>query len=179
MELCEAIQKRRSIRKYTDEPVSEADLDAILRAGLVTPSSKGLWPIEFVVVRDKENVIKTAQGRQGSSVTAAAADTVIVVIGDSEKADAWIEDGALAMGQMMLRATELGLGCVWIHCRNRFSEIVEDGERLSSEAYLKRHLGIPEKYSVLCMMALGHPAQELPGRSLDDADMAKIHRERF
>lgn len=49
----------------------------------------------------------------------ADADAAIIVIGDTEKSDAWIEDCSIAMILMQLEATELGIGSCWVQCRGR------------------------------------------------------------
>lgn len=52
MELLELLQKRRSIRKYTGEHIPEDKLERILQAGLLAPSSRAIYPVEFVVMGD-------------------------------------------------------------------------------------------------------------------------------
>ena len=60
MELIQMMQNRRSVRKYTGEPVGEEALKKVVQAGLLSESGKGLRPWEFIVVQDKEMLRKMA-----------------------------------------------------------------------------------------------------------------------
>ena len=79
-----------------------------------------------------------------------------MVTGDSELSDTWIEDCSIAMIIMQLQATELGVGNCWVQVRGRMLE--ETGE--VTEDLIKSKLGIEDKYSVECMLALGMPAED-------------------
>ena len=83
MELLEIMQKRRSVRKYTEEPVKDGDLKKILQAGLLAESGKGKRPWEFILVRDKETLHKMAGCREGRVKMLETADCAVVVLGDS------------------------------------------------------------------------------------------------
>lgn len=130
MELMDAILNRRSIRRYSGAEVSDAALHDILEAGLLAPSSHNLKPVRLVTVKDKAVLKQLARAKTAGSGMLEGASRAVVVIGDSEKSDAWIEDCAVAMTYMMLRATELGVASCWVQCRNRISQ-QKKGEPLS------------------------------------------------
>lgn len=104
------VQKRRSIRKFTDEEIKAEDLQTILRAALMSPTSKGTRAWHFVVVDDKSLLEKISLCRSMGSQFIAGAKVAIVVLGDREVTDAWCEDASLAAVTMQYQAADLGLG---------------------------------------------------------------------
>lgn len=174
MELLELIRNRRSIRKYSGEPIADEILEKILQAGLLAPSSRAIYPVEFVVTKDKTALNRLSECKPGSATMLADADAAVIVIGDAGKSDAWIEDCSLSMMLMQLEASCLGVGSCWVQCRGRKTL---DGE--STENYVRKLMGIPEHFGVLAVLALGIPAQEIEAHPLPCADNEKIHRGRF
>ena len=163
MELLKLLQSRRSIRKYTDEHISDETLEKILQAGLLAPSSRAIYPVELVAVRDKEMLRGLSECKAAGAAMLKNADAAIVVIGDTAKSDAWIEDCSITMTLMMLEATEQGVGNCWVQCRGRrTSEGTSTGERIKSL------LDIPDNFGVLAILSLGMPAEELAPRELPD-----------
>ena len=141
MELLEVMQKRRSVRTYTGESVAEKDITSILQAGLLSASGKAIRPWEFIVVRNKETLRNMSQCRVAGSKMLEAADCAVVVLGDEEKSDVWVEDCSVAMANMHLMADSLGVGSCWIQGRLREAP----GGR-TTEAYLRELLEFPENY---------------------------------
>ena len=163
MELLKLLQSRRSIRKYTDEHISDETLEKILQAGLLAPSSRAIYPVELVAVRDKEMLRGLSECKAAGAAMLKNADAAIVVVGDTAKSDAWIEDCSITMTLMMLEATEQGVGNCWVQCRGRqTSEGTSTGERIKSL------LDIPDNFGVLAILSLGMPAEELAPRELPD-----------
>ena len=163
MELLKLLQSRRSIRKYAGERISDETLEKILLAGLLAPSSRAIYPVELVAVRDKEMLRKLSECKAAGAAMLKDADAAIVVIGDTAKSDAWIEDCSITMTLMMLEATEQGVGNCWVQCRGRqTSEGTSTGERIKSL------LDIPDNFGVLAILSLGMPAEELAPRELPD-----------
>ena len=119
MDLLNVMQKRRSVRTYTEEAVTEEKLTCILQAGLLSASGKAIRPWEFIVVRNKEALKIMSQCRVTGSKMLASADCAIVVLGDEEKSDVWVEDCSVAMANMHLMADSLGVGSCWIQGRLR------------------------------------------------------------
>lgn len=130
MKLLEAMLNRRSIRDYNDKEIPDDMLHSILEAGLLSPSSRNLYPVELIIVKDKNMIYQLARAKTAGSGMLKNASCAIVVIGDSKKSDAWIEDCSLSMIYMQLRATELGIANCWVQCRNRISQ-QKKGELLS------------------------------------------------
>lgn len=117
MDFIEIAKKRYSVRKYQDKKVEEEKLDKILQAAHVAPTAANLQPIHLIVVQDKEGLVTLRKG-----VNFFGAPLAIIVCADHDKA--WVRpfdhkqttdiDAAILTDHMMLQATELGLGSVWI-----------------------------------------------------------------
>lgn len=156
MDLLDILKKRKSIRKYTDEEIPSETIDKILEAAKLAPSGRNKKPVKLIVVRDKETLEYLSNTRSHGSQLLAGANAAIVVTGDSELSDTWIEDCSIAMTIMQLKATELGVGNCWVQVRGRTLD--ETGEVTAD--LIKSKLNIEEKYSVECMLALGMPAED-------------------
>ena len=156
MELLDILRKRKSIRKYTEEEISQETIDKILEAAKLAPSGRNKKPVKLIVVRDKEALEYLSNTRSHGSQLLAGANAAIVVTGDSELSDTWIEDCSIAMTIMQLRATELGIGNCWVQVRGRMLEETNE----ITEDLIKAKLDIEDKYSVECMLALGMPAED-------------------
>ena len=169
MDFTQLIEKRRSIRKYTSGAISEENIKKIVRAGLLAPSSRNLKSAEFIVIKDREVLKKLKGVKSAGSGFLDQAAFAVAVIGDSEKADAWIEDCSLALIYMQLAATELGIGSCWIQCRLRQSSI----ENVSSEQYAREILGFADNFKLEAIMSFGMPDEEKPPCTQISED--KIH----
>ena len=156
MNLVDILKKRKSIRKYTDENISDEVLNQIIEAGKLAPSGRNKKPVKLIPIRDKETLEYLSNTRSHGSQILAGANAAIVVVGDSELSDTWIEDCSIAMMIMQLRATELGIGNCWVQVRGRYLD--ETGELTAD--LIKSKLNIEDKYSVECMLSLGMPAED-------------------
>lgn len=152
MELQEVLQRRRSIRKYTQEPVSKEDIDLLMHAAMSGPSACNKTPWEFYVITDEAVLEKLRNASRYSKIYAPLA---IVVCGSlsralpSQLAPYWIQDCSAATENILLAATDLGLGTVWcgIHPQKRAEERVREA------------LGLTEKHIPLNIIYVGHPDQ--------------------
>ncbi len=110
------IFSRRSIRKFTEEPVSEEQIEKLLRAAMQAPSACNEQPWEFVVIKDRE-VMKEIRAYQHFSMPLDTADCAIVICGDTKRQQYkgfWVQDCAAATQNLLLEAEYLGLGAVWM-----------------------------------------------------------------
>jgi len=119
MDALENIMTRRSVRRFLDQPVSDEDLETILRAGMAGPSCVNARDWCFLVTRDPRLLeqIAAANGRAADPLKGAKLG--ILVMGDLERAfppapDYWVIDGAIAAQNMILAAHALGIGSVWL-----------------------------------------------------------------
>lgn len=143
--------RRHSIRRYTDEPISAEDVKLILEAALLAPTSKSSRSWQFVVVEDKDMLQRLAQCKPTGAAPIERCSLAVVVAGDPELSDPWVEDASIAAVFMQLQAEDLGLGSCWIHVRGRFT-----ADNIPSEEYVQELLGMPETLPVLCVLTFGH-----------------------
>ena len=161
----ENILTRTSIRQYTDEPVSDAQIETLLRAGMAAPSARNLQPWSFVVVTD--STVRASLVTKGVNKMYAEAPCLIVVCGettmmrqphdapeDAEPQEVpngnWSVDCSAVTENILLAAHSLGLGAVWTACwpyEDRYAPV-------------KELLGIPEKVMPLAIIPVGHPAED-------------------
>lgn len=113
--MCSLPETRRSIRRYTGEPVSEEMLHTLLHAGFCAPSAKNCRPWEFVVVRSRDKLKCFSEHAQYQKMAEHAA-FAIVVCGDTRRLDhhdLLLNDCSAAVENILLAAHGLGLGAVW------------------------------------------------------------------
>jgi len=162
----DTIKKRRSIRQYTDQAVTDNQIRQLLEAAMAAPSGSNIQPWEFVVVKDPDVKRQLAQTHTWSSMAADAA-VVFVVCGNERASHHWVEDASVATENLLLAVTALGLGAVWVG-------IHPDADR---EAHVRRILDIPEGIRVLCLVPVGHPAESKPPRT--QYQESKVHYEKW
>lgn len=119
MDTLQAIMTRRSVRYYLDRPVSDEDLETILRAGMAGPSCVNARDWSFLVTRDPAVLEKMADANGRPAEPLKRAKLGILILGDLERAfrpapDYWVIDGAIAAQNMILAAQALGIGSVWL-----------------------------------------------------------------
>ena len=167
------IMKRRSIRKFKDEKLTGEQIQELVNAGLLAPTSKNNKAVELIVVDDIDTILKLKDCRNMGTIGLQTAPCAIVVIGDSEKSNVWVEDASIAASYIQLRAEDIGLGSVWIQMRNRVSE--SD----SSENEIRKLLNIPEKYGVLCILAIGYKDENKEAHTENDIEESREHYNKF
>ena len=160
---------RRSHRKFTEQEIDADDVRLILRAALMSPTSKGQRAWQFVVVDDKD-IEKLADAKDLGSQFLKGAPLAIVVLGDPVQNDCWVEDGSIAAISMQYQAEDLGLGSCWIQMRGRG---LSDGT--SADTVIRGILDIPENLSVLCVLAIGHKADERKPQNEDKLKWENVH----
>ncbi len=163
------LMTRRSIRSYTDEPVGQQDVEAILRAGMAAPSAGNQQPWHFVVIRDRATMERIMVVHPYSSMLAGAGVCIAVVADTALERHRgyWVQDCSAATQNILLAAHALGLGAVWLGVHPVKDRV--DG--------LAEILRLPEEAICLSLVSIGHPA-ESPGPA-DRYDPARVHRERW
>ena len=166
MELKEALLKRRSVRKFTEEAESEEMIQELLHAAMSGPSACNKKPWEFYVVTNPE---KLEELKGASKFTKMNSKLAIIVCGNLSRAlpmhfaNYWIQDCSSATENILLRVTDLGLGAVWcgIHPQKQ------------AEKKVRQILDIPQSQVPLNIIHIGHPAEELEAR--DQYEEKRIH----
>ena len=147
---------RVSTKKYTNTPIPQALLGAVLEAGLYAPTGMNNQKPIMVAVTDKAT--RDQLSAMNARILGAELDPfygapcVIVVLSDPD-CRTWVEDGSLVMGNLMNAATALGLGSCWIH---RAREMFDSPE---GKVLLKKW-GLPETLRGVGNCILGYCANE-------------------
>jgi nitroreductase len=146
------IQNRRSIRKYQDKAVEAETIDLLVEALLRAPTSMGKNSWDFVVVTDPSLLEQLSRAKPHGAAFLKNAPLGIVVCGDPQISDVWIENSSIASIYTHLAAASLDLGSCWIQIRER----PHDDSR-SAEAYIADMLNLPTHLRVLSIIAIGYP----------------------
>lgn len=170
MDFKELAQMRRSHRKFTEEEISAEEVQLILRAALMSPTSKSQRAWQFVVVDDKMDLEKLSDAKDLGGQFIKAAAMAVVVLGDPMQNDCWVEDGAIAAISMQYQAEDLGLGSCWVQMRGRG---LSDGT--TADEVIRGILDIPENLSCLCVVAFGHKADERKPQNEDKLKWENVH----
>ncbi len=163
--MTDAILARRSIRKYTDEPVSEEHITAMLEAAMSAPSGMNLKPWHFVVISERERLDRLGATTKSWGMLKEA-PLAVVVCGDpaiSEKY--WDQDSIAALENLLIAVSMLGLGGVWLGCH-------PNPERVGP---VREILGIPEPVVPIAVLSIGHPAEEKEPRTQYDGERVYRH----
>jgi nitroreductase len=163
--LVDTILARRSIRAYTDAPVSPDAVRTLLEAAMAAPSASNNQPWHFVVVTERRTLDALADAHPyGKMLT--RAPLCIAVCGDTSRAARfWVQDCSAATENLLLASTALGLGAVWLG-------VYPLDERVG---FVRRLLALPRTVTPLNLLALGHPAETKPPRTQYDA--TRVHRQ--
>ncbi len=169
------IAARKSVRSYTEEAVSDADIQAMLKAAMAAPSAMNVQPWSFVVINGRENMDKLAESLPYARMLTSA-PLAIVVCGnttiegrDGNKSEngSWALDCSAATENLLLAAEAMGLGAVW-------TGTYPVPDRIAA---VKAALGLPEDVMPLNVVVIGHPAgQDEPK---DKWNPEKIHYGRW
>lgn len=172
--MIEILRNRRSIRKYTNQPVEKEKNEILKEAVLRSPSSKNINPWEFIFVTEPETLQKLKDCKPHGITPLETAPLAVVICADETKNDVWIEDCSIASILLQLTAQSLGLGSCWVQIRNR-----QHSEKISSEKYIQQLLNIPEKYRVLSVIAIGYPVSARKVKTFEELEFEKVRTNHF
>jgi nitroreductase len=162
MDVLEAVEKRRSIRKYKPSGIPKEHLERILEAARLAPSAGNRQPWRFIVVRSPERKKLLAEASQ-KQMFLADAGAVVVALADPEASPKWFkQDVMIALEHMVLASISLGYGTCWI---GAFEEV-----------QVKQLLGVPERVSVVALLSVGLPdekPQPRPRKEFDEIFFAE------
>ena len=165
MEAMDAILSRRSIRKYTEQPVSDDAIDELLKAAMSAPSAGNQQPWQFVVIRER-SILDEIPKYHPYSAMLKEASVAILICGDlkSEKHKGyWVQDCSAATQNLLVAAQAQGLGAVWLGVYPREDRV----------AGIRKVLGLPEHIVPLSLIPVGHKGEEKPPANRYDA--SRVH----
>jgi nitroreductase len=169
MDALEAILTRRSIRSYTDQPVTDEVVDGLMRAAMAAPSAGNQQPWQFVLVRDRTLLSEIATISPYGGMLSSA-QLAVAVCGDlslERIGGFWVQDCSAATENLLVAANAMGLGAVWLG-------VYPVEERAAG---VRTRLGLPEHVVPLGIVSIGYPAEN-PGPA-DRYDRGRIHLERW
>ncbi len=147
MHVWDAIQTKRAIRDFKDEPLSEEHVERILQAGRRSQSSKNSQPWHFIAVQDKERLQKVSELGDWMGHVAGAALCIVIVVPEENERTIWhFFDAGQSASYMQLAATEIGVGS----CLGTIYKPQE----------AKDLLGIPDDHQTRIVISFGYPVDE-------------------
>lgn len=167
----ELAKKRRSHRKFTPEKIAEEQIQLLLDAALMAPTSKGLHSYSFCVVEKPELLLALSHSKAMGSQFVADAACAIVVLAEPEISDVWIEDASTAAMSILYQAEDIGLGACWVQIRER-----RDADGKDSEEVVRDILSLPASKRVVCLIALGHKGMERKEQNLEKIAALKTEK---
>ncbi len=162
-----AIYNRKSVRSFIkDRPVSDEDVQALIKAGMSAPSGKDTRPWEFVIINDRSILDKMAEELPTAKMLSQA-PMAIVVCGDTIRSSYWYLDCSAATENILLAAEAMELGGVWTAAypyRDRMATVI-------------KHTNMPAQVLPLVVIPIGYP---MGNHSVKDKyDEKKIHMNKW
>lgn len=165
--MVEFIFKRRSIRRFTVEPVGEATVQTLLEAAMAAPSSNNRKPWHYVVTKERAILDRLAQAHPYGKMLHQATLAIAVCADPRISPTAWVQDCSAATENILLAASTLGLGACWLGCHPH-----EDRKEA-----IRGILEIPQNIEILSLLAVGHPDEKKEPRTQFDARC--VHKGRW
>jgi nitroreductase len=166
-DLITTILRRRSIRKYTVDTVVEGDIKAMLEAAMAAPSSSNRKPWHFIVVTDRRTLNDLGKAHPYGKMLFEA-PLCIAVCGDRNISHrSWIQDCSAAAENLLLAATALDLGAVWLGVYPRENRVKA----------VREILKIPDPIVPLNLISIGHPGENKEPRT--QYDQLRVHQQHW
>jgi len=160
MDALDALLTRRSVRRYTDQPVSDESISRLMHAATSAPSARDQRPWRFIVVRDRALLGAVAAAEPNGSMIAHA-QAAVIVCSDLQLVTSegfWIQDCSAATENLLIAAHAEGLGAVWVGTYPR-EERVEG---------VREVFGLPPHVVPFAVVPLGYPVDSPPAASRFD-----------
>ena len=160
MDFLEVIEKRHSVRKYSDRLVEKELLDAIVKVAQTAPSSRNSKSSAFMIIEDRDTLDALSQMRDYGASPLKSAQAAILVRGDESKTARWVDNCAISATFIQLAVTAMDLASCWIHINGRLC-LKDEPDGRKSDDYVRELLGIREGLRPYCAVAIGYP-EEVP-----------------
>jgi nitroreductase len=166
MENLELLKFRRSIRSFSNQQVSRADLEKLIDVARFAPTARNVQPWEFVVVTDKQKLAEFAKLAENGRFMAQAAVCIVVFCADTKY---YLEDGCAATCSILLAATALGIGSCWIA-----------GDKKPYSLQINTLLHAPLDMKLISLIALGYPQDAGVFKTIEKRSSKELlHWEKF
>lgn len=167
----EIIFNRRSVRKYKNIKVETEKINKLLKAAMQAPSAGNQQPWEFLIIEDKETLNKISHYSPYASFLNKS-PLAFILLGNKKRMkfpENWEQDMSAATENILLEATFLELGSVWLGVAPSIERINFIRDFFSLEDYL-----IP-----FSIVSIGYPEDETANKFIDRFDMQRIHYEKY
>jgi nitroreductase len=166
MDAIEAIKIRRSIREYQDKPIPKDLLEKIVDAARFAATARNVQPWEFVIITNPGTLKKIAELAENGRFLASAKACIATFSSDTKY---YLEDGSAATQNMLLAATNIGIGSCWVA-----------GDKKPYCAQVAQLLNVPQGFKLVSLIALGYPLSQEHFRVADKRKLNElIHWEKF
>ncbi len=162
----DAIFERRSVRSFTEKNVEEEKIEKLLRAAMQAPSAMNQQPWEFIVVKGKEK-LQTLSEYNPYAGCLKNADVGIIVLGNEKRmisAGHWEQDLGAATQNILLMATQLGLGAVWLGT-------APNEDRME---HIRRLYGLGKEVLPYSVIAIGYPSDKHANKFVDRFNLDRV-----
>ncbi len=149
MSFLDIARSRKSCRRFSDVPLSKEEMESIMEAGRLAPSSRKLDDVVLVPVEDIGLIRRLALCRDSSTTALETATFAVIVAADPDVCDVWTEDASIASIMMQLEAEDLGLGSCWVQVRLRSC-----GD-MPAQEIVRREASLDPRLQVLSIIAFG------------------------
>lgn len=149
MSFLDIARSRKSCRRFSDVPLSKEEMESIMEAGRLAPSSRKLDDVVLVPVEDIGLIRRLALCRDSSTTALETATFAVIVAADPDVCDVWTEDASIASIMMQLEAEDLGLGSCWVQVRLRSC-----GD-MQAQEIVRREASLDPRLQVLSIIAFG------------------------
>jgi nitroreductase len=170
----ELIRNRRTIRSFTEEKLEAEEVELIMRAALLSPTSRNCRAWKFILVEEKTMLRQLSLSKKATAACLEHCALAIVVLSDPVRSAAPVEDTSIAATFIQLQAEDLGLGSCWCQIARR--ETPDGGD---SEQYVRDLLNIPFHYGVPCVIGIGHKKQDREPHGEDHLLWENVYIEQF
>ena len=170
----ELVKNRRSVRQFTDEKITAEEVELIIKAALLSPTSKNCRAWKFILIEDKEMLRQLSLSKTTGAAFIENCALAIVVLSDPLKSVAPVEDASIAATFIQLQAEDLGLGSCWVQIAGR-----ETAGGQESEQYIRDLLSIPYTYGVNCIISIGRKERDAKPHDEDNLLWENVFIEQF
>ncbi len=166
MDTWETLKRRRSIREYKDKPIPKDSLEKLVDAARYAATARNVQPWEFVIVTQNDTLNKLSGLAENGRFLGQSKACIAVFCADTKY---YLEDGCAATVNILLAATDLGLGSCWVA-----------GDKKPYATEVRELLNVPESFKLVSIIALGYPESADSFKIATKKDISKIiHWEKF
>lgn len=174
--MIELLRNRRSIRKFQSKEIESEKIELMKEALLRSPTSRNRNPWEYIIIENRDVINSLSIAKPHGLAFLSTAPLAIVICGNEDMSDAWIEDCSISSILLQLTAQSLGLASCWGQIRMR-----EHGrdEFDTAEEYVQNLLEIPINIKVESIIGIGYPDEIKMGISLETLPNGKFHIDKY